>query len=223
MICAAAPSKGLRCSCLKPCRFQPCLTRAADAFARRAQRVEMQKGDFLIFIKAPRWLDDWSCPVTELFKRLDCTATGLSSDQARARLSAAPVPTRSRPQGFMRLAGEPLVLILIAGALVALHVGDWLDAAIVWCIVLLSAVLSAWYENRASTAVEQLRNKMALHATVLRDASIVQVGSHEGGPRRHRAAERRKPSICYMVAAECVKRRFYRRRRLPGTHGAARS
>jgi Mg2+-importing ATPase len=116
----------------------------------------MQKGDFLIFIKAPRWLDDWSCPVTELFKRLDCTATGLSSDQARARLSAAPVPTRSRPQGFMRLAGEPLVLILIAGALVALYVGDWLDAAIGWCIVLLSAVLSAWYENRASTAVEQL-------------------------------------------------------------------
>ena len=71
----------------------------------------------------------------------------------------------------------PLVLILIVGALVAVVVGDWLDAAIVGCIVLISAVLSAWYENRASTAVEQLRSKIALRATVRRDGKPVDIAA----------------------------------------------
>lgn len=76
----------------------------------------------------------------------------------------------------------PLVLILIVGALVAVVVGDWLDAAIVGCIVLISAVLSAWYENRASTAVEQLRSKIALRATVRRDGKAVDIAASEVVP-----------------------------------------
>jgi Mg2+-importing ATPase len=134
----------------------------------------------------PAQTDDWSCPVSALFATLQCSAAGLSSAQARARLSTAPSVSRARPKGFVRLVGEqmrtPLVVILIVGALVALVIGDWLDAAIVWCIVLISAVLSAWYENRASSAVEQLRQKIALRATVLRDGASVQIDAREVVP-----------------------------------------
>jgi Mg2+-importing ATPase len=137
-------------------------------------------------VKPHAQIDDWSCSVDELYKNLQCTATGLSGAQAKARLSVVPTQARARPYGFARLVGEqmrtPLVLILIAGALVALIIGDWLDAAIVWCIVLISAVLSAWYENRASAAVEQLRKKIALRATVVRDGASVQVDAHEVVP-----------------------------------------
>ncbi|MGS8551696.1 cation-transporting P-type ATPase, partial [Salmonella enterica] len=84
----------------------------------------------------------------------------MSEADANARVRSAPATPKDRPRGLARLVLEqmrtPLVLILIVGALVAVVVGDWLDAAIVGCIVLISAVLSAWYENRASTAVEQL-------------------------------------------------------------------
>ncbi len=130
--------------------------------------------------------DYWSCSTTQLFTALHTVATGLSSEQAKARMRAVPTNAQSRPQGLVRLVVEqmrtPLVLVLIVGALVALVIGDWLDAAVIWCIVLISAVLSAWYENRASRAVEQLRNKIALRATVRRDGTVVEVAASEVVP-----------------------------------------
>ncbi len=130
--------------------------------------------------------DYWSPPITQLLSTLHSTALGLTHSQAEERLRAPGRARRDRPQGLVRLVFEqmrtPLVLILIAGAVVAVAVGDWLDAAIVSCIVLISAVLSAWYENRANTAVEQLRSKIALRATVRRDGQAVEVPASEVVP-----------------------------------------
>ena len=130
--------------------------------------------------------DYWSPSLSQLFSTLHSKPTGLSQAQAKARLRSAPPQAKDRPQGLARLVLEqmrtPLVLILIAGAVVAVVVGDWLDAAIVGCIVLISAVLSAWYENRASHAVEQLRNKIALRATVRREGKTLEVAANDVVP-----------------------------------------
>jgi len=125
--------------------------------------------------------DYWSPPLSQVFSNVQSTPQGLSEAEASARVRSAPASAKDRPRGLARLVLEqmrtPLVLILIVGALVAVVVGDWLDAAIVGCIVLISAVLSAWYENRASTAVEQLRSKIALRATVRRDGKPVDIAA----------------------------------------------
>lgn len=130
--------------------------------------------------------DYWSPAIDALLSSLESSVTGLSSAQAKARLRSAGPLNRDRPQRLWRLVlrqmRTPLVLILIGGALVAFFVGDWLDAAIVSCIVLISAVLSAWYENRANTAVARLRDKIALQATVYRDALSVIVPASEVVP-----------------------------------------
>ncbi|MDH0747194.1 magnesium-translocating P-type ATPase [Pseudomonas sp. GD03842] len=130
--------------------------------------------------------DYWSGPIEQLFIDCNSAPSGLSDEQARARRQPSNHPFKQRPQGFMSLALKqlmtPLVLILMTGAIIALVIGDWLDAAIVWCIVALSAVLSAWYENRASTAVEQLRNKVAARATVVRDGKSRDVPASEVVP-----------------------------------------
>lgn len=145
---------------------------------RREWRIKPKIGD-------PESSSDyWSCPVGELFESLHSNVDGLSGAQAKALLStAARTQVGPRPRGLARLViGQmctPLVLILIVGALVALMVGDWLDAAIVWCIVLISAVLSAWYENRANSAVEQLRQKIALRATVVRAGATLDIAASE--------------------------------------------
>nr|WP_259469078.1 HAD-IC family P-type ATPase [Pseudomonas syringae group genomosp. 3] len=135
--------------------------------------------------EASRNEDYWSPPLGQLFGTLHCTVTGLSTAQA-ARLRDAGVPERDDSQSLLRLVfrqmSTPLVLILIAGALVAFFVGDWLDAAIVSCIVLISAVLSAWYESRANTAVAQLRSKIALQATVRRDGLSVLIPASDVVP-----------------------------------------
>jgi P-type Mg2+ transporter len=125
--------------------------------------------------------DYWSPPLCQVFSNVQSTPQGLSEAEASARVRSAPAAAKDRPRGLARLVLEqmrtPLVLILIVGALVAVVVGDWLDAAIIGCIVLISAVLSAWYENRASTAVEQLRSKIALRATVRRDGKPVDIAA----------------------------------------------
>ncbi len=130
--------------------------------------------------------DYWSPALSQVLSSLRSTPQGLSHAQARARLRRAPPQAKDRPQGLGRLVLEqmrtPLVLILMVGALVAVVVGDWLDAAIVGCIVLISAVLSAWYESRASHAVEQLRSKIALRATVRRAGKPVDVAASEVVP-----------------------------------------
>jgi Mg2+-importing ATPase len=130
--------------------------------------------------------DYWSPPVNQVLNTLDSTPEGLSNAQASVRMRSAPAKAKDRPQGLVRLVIEqmltPLVIILIVGALVAVLVGDWLDAAIVACIVFISAVLSAWYENRASHAVEQLRSKIALRAMVRREGKPVDVAASEVVP-----------------------------------------
>ncbi|WP_409318268.1 magnesium-translocating P-type ATPase [Pseudomonas sp. KCJK9016] len=130
--------------------------------------------------------DYWSPAISQLFSTLHSGPAGLSHAQARARRRRAPTQIKDRPKGLGRLVLEqmrtPLVLILIAGAGIAVWVGDWLDAAIVGCIVLISAVLSAWYENRASHAVEQLRSKIALRATVRREGHLLNVAASDVVP-----------------------------------------
>ncbi|WP_175364139.1 magnesium-translocating P-type ATPase [Pseudomonas corrugata] len=130
--------------------------------------------------------DYWSPALNQVFSNVHSSPQGVSQAEARARMRSAPARPKDRPRGLGRLVLEqmrtPLVLILIVGTLVAVSVGDWLDAAIVGCIVLISAVLSAWYENRASTAVEQLRSKIALRATVRRDGKPLDIAASEVVP-----------------------------------------
>lgn len=103
---------------------------------------------------------------------------GLTSAEAASRLvrygqntiveHGAPGPVRLLGRQF----SSPLVLILVAGALVSLVVREWLDAAIVLVIVLGSALLGVWQESRASRAVAALRERLALTARVLRDGVL---------------------------------------------------
>jgi Mg2+-importing ATPase len=60
-------------------------------------------------------------------------------------------------------------LILVFGASVSIFAKEWTDAAIVLAIILGSALLSFWQEYRASNAIEKLRARVQVRATVLRD------------------------------------------------------
>ena len=77
---------------------------------------------------------------------------------------------------------SPLVLILIFAAVVAFLVKDWLDALIVLSIVLISALLSFFQEYRANNAVESLRQRVSVKATVVRDGHPMEIASDEVVP-----------------------------------------
>ena len=117
----------------------------------------------------------WAKSEAELFSDYGTTREGLGQDEAERRLSVFgqnSVDARREAGVAMLLLRQyqsPLVLILIFGACVSLALGQWTDAIIILAIVLGSTLLGFAQEYRASAALKQLRSRLALRVSVLRD------------------------------------------------------
>lgn len=109
---------------------------------------------------------------------------GLTGAEARRLLAEvgpnepAPARRRSGLRNFLLLFANPLVAILLVAGLASALVGDYLNAAIVYAIVLLSVALNHAQTARSERAAESLREEVAPRATALRD------GVWEEIPRR---------------------------------------
>ncbi|MET3649200.1 Mg2+-importing ATPase [Phyllobacterium ifriqiyense] len=112
---------------------------------------------------------------------LTTTAKGLSSIQARNRLTAVgpnsftDVSATTAIRTLARQFRSPLVLILIFAAGMSALVGEGHEAVIISAIVLASCLLSFTQEYGASKAVEALKEVVARKATVIRDGSEIEV------------------------------------------------
>jgi Mg2+-importing ATPase len=100
---------------------------------------------------------------------------GLTAGQAEAQLavvgpnSVEDAPRLTALRLLVSQFESPLVLILAFAAAISLVLQQWVDAAIILAIVLGSSLLSFYQEYRASTAIEDLKKRLALTARVLRD------------------------------------------------------
>jgi len=132
----------------------------------------------------PPW---WSLSAAELQARLASTPQGLPAEAAAARLrrdgpnrvAAAPAGVDSVAALAWRQVSSPLVLILVVAALLSLFLRDWVDAATILVIVAASAVLGFVQELRASSALAQLRSRLALTSRAWRGGERVTVPSSE--------------------------------------------
>jgi P-type Mg2+ transporter len=117
----------------------------------------------------------WSRDASTLAATFGGDIGGLTSDRAAAQLaivgpnSVEDAPRLSALRLLLRQFESPLVLILAFAAAVSLVLQQWIDAGIILAIVLGSSLLSFFQEYRASTAVEELKKRLALTAHVLRD------------------------------------------------------
>ena len=120
----------------------------------------------------------WSCTSAGLFAALRSHPQGLSSREAeqRAREHGANALDEEPAAGAWRLAlrqfKSPLVLILVFGGAVSATLREWLDAAIILAVVLGSCGLGFAQELRASNAVAQLRQRLALTVRAWRDGRL---------------------------------------------------
>ena len=123
----------------------------------------------------------WSCPVDALFRTLKSQPGGLATGQAdAARAAAGPnsvaaVDQTSVARLLWRQFSSPLVMILVIASVVSLLLRDWVDAVTILLIVAGSTLLGFWQEWRASTAVAQLRGRLALRTQVRRDGTTASV------------------------------------------------
>jgi len=142
----------------------------------------------------------WTRPAEALLRELRSAPDGLDSTEAASRLAEVG-PNRIEPGEaetalalLLRQLANPLVLILVFGALVSIVAGDWLDAAIILAIVAGGALLGFSQEYRGSRAVAALRQRLALSARVWRD----------GRPASRPAAELVPGDVVELAAGNLV-------------------
>src|SRR5205823_10463854 len=109
----------------------------------------------------------------DVLGRLQSTATGLSHDEARARL--AEVGTNAlRSHGarpfavLVRQLRNPMLILLVAAALTSFAVGERTSALIILLIICLSVGLGFFNEYRSELAVAALHSQLRHTALVVR-------------------------------------------------------
>lgn len=117
----------------------------------------------------------WSLPHEALFRQLETTPQGLTTNEAQQRLEKFGLNAlksnakRSPYILFLKQFKDPLMLILIFAVGVSIIVGEWVDAAVVAIVVVGSAILTFSQEYRATQAVEKLLARVQTKSVILRD------------------------------------------------------
>jgi Mg2+-importing ATPase len=130
----------------------------------------------------------WSLPADGLIERLGSSPTGLTTTEAKRRLQVYG-PNRLRPAKrtdsltlLLAQFKSPLILILLAAAILSFFLKEPFDALIIIAIVLLSSVLGFWQEKRAADAVRMLLAIVRIETVVMRDGVQKQVPVEEVVP-----------------------------------------
>jgi Mg2+-importing ATPase len=117
----------------------------------------------------------WSEPLPALLDRLQTDGDGLSTAEVRARLARyGPNVTGTQSPyadtfDALRRAINPLAVILLVASLVSAFLGDLVDAVIIALIVVVSTAIDLVQTQRSRRAAEQLRRRVAVEASVMRD------------------------------------------------------
>ncbi|MDO5324704.1 MAG: HAD-IC family P-type ATPase, partial [Clostridia bacterium] len=115
---------------------------------------------------------------------------GLTSAEAQKRLAAngknklAEAKKDSLVKRFFQQMADPMILILLAAALVSgvlavVEDESFADVIIILAVVLINAVLGVYQENKAERAIEALQEMSAATSKVLRDGRVQIVRSEE--------------------------------------------
>ena len=130
----------------------------------------------------------WSISVKELLGGLHSTINGLTSSDAKNRLStygANRLKPQKRSGAFSLLVAQfksPIILILIFATGLSLFLHNLVDASIILAIVIISGLLGFWQEFGASNAIEKLLAIVQIKAAVFRDGKKGEIHIEEVVP-----------------------------------------
>ena len=123
--------------------------------------------------------------VEDVFKEVQSSPSGLSSQEAASRLEKYGANTlqegkkKSLLEKFVDQFKDFMILVLLVAAVVSMyaHQGepDPTDAIIILAVVLLNAVLGVFQESKAEEAIEALKKMASPVASVLRDGHVEHV------------------------------------------------
>jgi Ca2+-transporting ATPase len=108
--------------------------------------------------------------VSEVTESLGTETSGLTSDEAKARLAK---------YGYNELEFKGRGYVLLVAAAVTAILGMWIDAAVILAVVLANAIIGFIQEGRAEASMEAVTRMMVPKCTVLRDNKQEDIPSRE--------------------------------------------
>lgn len=129
-------------------------------------------------------------PPSDTLHALDSTPDGLTPEQAAARLARdgrnvlTEPPKPSLVKRFFQQLADPMILVLLAAALISAITSayaheSFADVIIILIVVIINAVLGVYQERKAEQAIAALKELSAAHSRVLRGGKLVTVPSEE--------------------------------------------
>lgn len=129
-------------------------------------------------------------PPSDTLHALDSTPDGLTPAQAAARLARdgrnvlTEPPKPSLVKRFFQQLADPMILVLLAAALISAITSayaheSFADVIIILIVVIINAVLGVYQERKAEQAIAALKELSAAHSRVLRGGKLVTVPSEE--------------------------------------------
>ena len=121
----------------------------------------------------------------QLLEELQTSENWLSNNDAKSRYEMYwPNAIQSKNQNsafkiFLSQFTSPLVIILIAAAVISFLIWEKVDAIIILAVVILNALLWFFQEYKADKAIQSLKEMAWLKAKVLRDGKEVLVNVNE--------------------------------------------
>ena len=113
----------------------------------------------------------------QVLEALDSTGSGLSADEASARLerhgrNALPsVPPESTLRRFLRQFKDPMIYVLLGAAVLTTLMGQVVDTVVILAVVLINAVIGYVQEGKAADRLEGNRSMLSLDPHVRRHRS----------------------------------------------------
>nr|MBI1229459.1 HAD-IC family P-type ATPase [Cytophagales bacterium] len=110
---------------------------------------------------------------------------GLDSEEAQKRLdiygrnTITPKEKQSAFVRFLLQFHQPLIYILLAATVVTIFLEEYVDAAVIFAVVLVNAIIGFIQESKALKAIDALAKEMTLKATVLRQGKKSEVDAAE--------------------------------------------
>ncbi len=128
--------------------------------------------------------DTHQLPVHEVLLLLETDVSrGLTQNEAMDRLqrfgpNVLPLIRRHGPLiQFLLQFHHPLIYILLAATIVTALLDEWVDASVIFGVVLVNAIVGFIQESRAERALEALMSMVKTEATVLREGEKCQISS----------------------------------------------
>ncbi len=136
--------------------------------------------------KPPLPGDDWhALEADEVLDRLASSSLGLSQAEAAQRLQRYG-PNRLRPAKgrgpLLRLLSQfhnVLIYVLLAAGIMTLALAHWVDAGVIFAVVVLNALIGFVQEGKAEKALDAIRNMLSHTASVRRDGSFLSLPAEQ--------------------------------------------